>query len=212
MFINRGKEEEDVVHIFNGIFLSQKKKQNWVIYRDVDGSLLFISIQLWRGHPSSPFTKAGGRLFRFRTLQVGCVVFLVLSSSGPNPSLRSFSFVVRKVRELGEEKIFLPKGQCCCHCCGVAKSCLTLCDPMDCSTPDFLVLHHLLEFARTCVPWANDAIQPSHPLLPPSLPALNLSRHQGIFQWVGSSNQGAEVLEFQLQYQSFQWIFRVDFL
>ena len=58
----------------------------------------------------------------------------------------------------------------------------------------------------------NDAIQPFHPLLPPSPPALNLSQHQSLFQWVSSSNQVAKVLEFQLQHQSFQWIFRVDFL
>ena len=51
---------------------------------------------------------------------------------------------------------------------------------------------------------------PSHPLSPPSPPALNLSQHQGLFQWVGSSHQVAQVLE--LQHQSFWWIFRVDFL
>ena len=103
-------------YIHNGILLSHWKEWNWVICRDVDGSLLFTSIQLWQGHPSSPFTKAGGRLFQFRTRQVGCLVFLVLSSSGPNPSLYSFYFVVRKVQEIGKEKIYLPKGQCCCCC------------------------------------------------------------------------------------------------
>ena len=51
-----------------------------------------------------------------------------------------------------------------------------------------------------------------HPLSSSSLPALNLSQHQGLFQWVSSSNQVAKVLEFQLQHQSFQWIFRTDFL
>ena len=54
--------------------------------------------------------------------------------------------------------------------------------------------------------------QPSHPLSSPSPPALNLSQHQGLFQWVSSSHQVAKVLEFQLQHQSFQWIFRTDFL
>ena len=58
------------------------------------------------------------------------------------------------------------------------------------------------------VHWVSDAIQPSHPLLSPSRPALNLSQHQGLFKWVSSSHQVAKVLEFQLQYQSFQWIFR----
>ena len=52
----------------------------------------------------------------------------------------------------------------CCCCCSVAKSCLTLCDPTDCSTPGSPVLHYLLEFAQTHVLWAGDTIQPSHPL------------------------------------------------
>ena len=67
--------------------------------------------------------------------------------------------------------------------------CPTLCSPMDCSTPGFPVLHHLLEFAQTHVYWVGDAIQPSHPLLSPFPPALNLSQHQGLFQWVNSSRQ-----------------------
>ena len=66
-------------------------------------------------------------------------------------------------------------------------------------------------YSNSC-PLSGDAIQPSHPLLPPSPPALNLSKHQGLFQWVSSWYQVAKVLELQLQHQSFQWIFRVDFL
>ena len=83
---------------------------------------------------------------------------------------------------------------------------------MDCSTPGFPVHHQLLEFAQTHVHWVSDAIQPSHPLSSPFPPALNLSQHQGLFQWVSSSHQVAKVLEFQLQHQSFQWIFRTYFL
>ena len=60
-------------------------------------------------------------------------------------------------------------------------------------------------------PLSRWCIQPSHPLSSPS-PALNLSQHQGLFQWVSSLHQVAKVLEFQLQHQSFQWIFRTDFL
>ena len=74
------------------------------------------------------------------------------------------------------------------------------------------VLHYLLEFAQTHVHWVNDAIQPSHPLLPPSPPAFNLYQHQGLFQWVSFLYQMAKVLELQLQHQSCQSIFRVDFL
>ena len=68
----------------------------------------------------------------------------------------------------------------CCFCL-VAQSCLTLCDPTDCSTPDFSVLHQLPELAQTHVHWVGDAIQPPHPLLFPSPPAFNLSQHQGLF-------------------------------
>ena len=80
---------------------------------------------------------------------------------------------------------------------------------MDCSMPGFPVPHHLPEFAQVHVHWVNDAIQPHHPLSSPSPPALNLSQHQGLFQWV-PLHQVAKVLELQLQHQSFQWGFRVD--
>ena len=102
----------------------------------------------------------------------------------------------------------------------VAQSCLTLCDPMDYSTPGFPVLHHLPEFGQTHVRWVRDAVQPSHPLLPPSPFAFSLSQHQSLlcpqsfleplFQWVSSSQQVAKVLE--LQHQSFQCIFRAGLL
>ena len=68
-----------------------------------------------------------------------------------------------------------------------------------------LPFYYLPEFAQT------HAIQTSHPLSPPSA-AFNLSHQQSLFQWVGSWHQVAKVLEFQLQHQSFQWIFRTDFL
>ena len=67
-------------------------------------------------------------------------------------------------------------------------------------------------FTQTHVHRVGDAIQPSHPLSSPSPPALNLSQHQGLFNWVSSLHQVAKVLELQLQHQSFQWIFRPDFL
>ena len=78
-------------------------------------------------------------------------------------------------------------------CCSVTQSCLTLCDPMDCSMPGFPGLHHLSEVAQIHVHWVSDAIQLAHPLSSPS--ALHRSQHQGLFQWVGSSHQGARVLE-----------------
>ena len=91
-------------------------------------------------------------------------------------------------------------------------SCVRLCDPMDCSTPGFPVHHQLPELAQIHVHRVGDAIQPSHPLASPSPPAFSVSQHQGLFQWVSSLHQVAKVLEFQLQHQSFQWIFRTDFL
>ena len=91
-------------------------------------------------------------------------------------------------------------------------SCVWLFDPMDCSMPGLPVHHQLLEFTQTHVHWVGDAIQPSPPLSSLSPPAFNLSQHQGLFQWVSSLHQVAKVLEFQLQHQSFQWIFRTDFL
>ena len=93
----------------------------------------------------------------------------------------------------------------------VAQSCLTLCNPMDCSMPGLPVHHQLLELTKTHVHRVGDAIQLSHLLLSPS-PAFSLSQHWGLFKWVSSSHQVAKVLEFQLQHQSFQWIFRTDFL
>ena len=75
-----------------------------------------------------------------------------------------------------------------CSVQSLAQSCLTLCDPMDCNTPGFLVHYQLPELAQTHVHWVGDAIQPSHPLLSPSS-AFILSQNQGIFQWVSSSHQ-----------------------
>ena len=95
----------------------------------------------------------------------------------------------------------------------VIQSYLTLCNPMDCSMPGLPVHHQHLEFTQTHVHSIGDAIiQPSHPLFSPSPPAFNFPQHQGLFKWVSSSHQVTKVLDFQLQHQSFQWIFRTDLL
>ena len=91
----------------------------------------------------------------------------------------------------------------------VAQSCMILWNPMDCNTPGLPVHHQLLELPQSHVHWVSDATQPSHPLLPPSPPAVNLAQHQNLFQCISSLHQVAKVLE--LQHQHFQWIFRVDF-
>ena len=85
----------------------------------------------------------------------------------------------------------------------VAQSCPTPCNPMNCSTPASLSITNSL-FTQTHVHQVGDAIQPSHPLLSPSLPALNPSQHQSLFQWVNSLHEVAKVLEFQLYHHSFQ--------
>ena len=82
----------------------------------------------------------------------------------------------------------------------VTQSCLTLCDPMDCSMPGLPVHHQLPELTQTHVHWIGDAIHPFHPLSSPSPPTFNLSQYQGLFQWVSSSHQLAKVLELQFQH------------
>ena len=94
----------------------------------------------------------------------------------------------------------------------VTQSCPTLCDPMNHSTPGLPVHHQHPQSTQTHVHWVGDAIQPSQPLSSPSPLALNPSQHQSLFQWVNSSHEVAKVLEFQLQYQFFQWTPRTDLL
>ena len=87
--------------------------------------------------------------------------------------------------------------------CSVTQSCPTLCNRLPAH-------HQLPEITQTPIHWIYDVIQPIHPLLSPPL-AFTLSQHQNLFfKWVSSSHQVAKVLE--LQHQSFQWIFRIDFL
>ena len=94
-------------------------------------------------------------------------------------------------------------------CCSVTKSCLTLCDLMDCSMPGSPVLHYRPVYSNSC-PLSRCCYLTIPSSATPSPFAFHLSQHQGLFQWVGSSHQVAKGME--LQQQSFQWIFRVDFL
>ena len=111
------------------------------------------------------------------------------------------------------------------HFSSATQSFPTLCNPINCyyysvmsgslrphrpSMPGLPVHQQLPESTQTHVRWVSDAIQPSHALLFPSSLALNLSQHQGLFRWITSWHQVAKVLEFKLQHQSLQWIFRVD--
>ena len=124
-----------------------------------------------------------------------------------------FSYCIYYYKQYRQGHCWLKKNaQSWVHFSSVTQSCLILCDPMDYSTLGLPVHRQLLEFTQTHVCWVGDAIQPSHPLSSPSPPAFSLSQHQGLFQGVSSSHQVARVLEFQLQHQSFQSIFRTDFL
>ena len=93
---------------------------------------------------------------------------------------------------LSEQKSYHPLPQFS----SVTQSCLTLCDPTDCSTQGFPV--HLREPTQTLVHWVGNAIQPCHPLSSPFPPTFNLSQHQDIFQWVSSLYQVAKVLKFSV--------------
>ena len=82
---------------------------------------------------------------------------------------------------------------------------------MKCSMSGFPLLHYILEFVQTYVHWVSDAFQSSHPLFPPCPPTLSLPSIR-VFSNESALCMVAKVLELQLQHQSFQWIFRVDFL
>ena len=98
------------------------------------------------------------------------------------------------------------------HFSSFSQLCPTLCDPMDCSTPGLPSTTNSWSLLKLM---SIESVMPSNHLIllsSPSTPALNLSQHQGLFQWVSSSHQVAKVLEFQLQHQSVQWMLRTDFL
>ena len=197
--------DKEVVHIYNGIFLSHKKECIWVSSNEVD-------------KPRAYYTKWNRTERKKQILYINACIWnsekwcwwISMQGSGGNADI--VSKVVNTMRRRGWDELGEQHWNIYIQFSSVAQSCLTLGDPMNSSTSGFPVYHQLLEFTQTHVHWVGDAIQPSHSLLSPSPPALNLSQHQGLFQWVSSLHQVAKVLEFQLQHQSFQWIFRTDFL
>ena len=162
-------------------------------------SFLNCKVQKWTLHSSIPSSA------RFTSWFLDIILSLYANN------MQSFNKIIHPY-QLENKNNKHKDNDIAIYCCLVTKSCLTLCDPMDCSMPGFSVLHHLQESAQTHVHWVSDAIQSFHPLPPPSPSALNLSQHQDLFQWVVSSHQVAKVLELQLQPQSCQWIFRIDLL
>ena len=129
----------------------------------------------------------------FTSYTGGCKMDLGLSTTGLDTKL-----------------FWLDKDKTFCWC-SVAKLCPTLLDPLEWSTPGFPVFLCLPKLAQTHVHWVGSAIQPSRPLLRPFPPAFNLSSIR-VFSSDLSLHRVAKGLELQLQHQSFQWIFRVDFL
>ena len=116
---------------------------------------------------------------------------------------------------LGNKEIVKPRLYLIClvQFISVTQSCLTLCDPMNCSTPGVPVHYQILKFTKTHVRRVSGTIQLSEDaLLSPSPPAPNPSQYQGLFQRVNSLHEMAKVLEFQLQDQSFQYTARTDLL
>ena len=148
----------------------------------------------WTAHASYERGKQGGREDRKRMLGTSLCI-------SPQPPMKLSLFQNNFLKWVSSVQFT-----------SVAQSCLTLCDPMNCSTPGLPVHHQLPEFTQTQVNRIGDAIQPSHPLSSPSPPAPSPSQHQSLFQWVNSSHEVAKVLEFQLQHQSFQRTPRTDLL
>ena len=161
------------------------------------------------GYPSWKECKLIAKTHSRHTWERSQICYKITTETFPNPAHVPWAHSGYKITTGPSSSNFRHLGT---HFSSVQSlSCVRLCDPMDCSTPGLLIHHQLPGFTQTHVRWVGDAIQPSHLLLSPS-PAFNLSQHQGLFQWVSSSHQVAKVLEFQLQHQPFQWIFRTDFL
>ena len=140
---------------------------------------------------------------------VRCAVGVNSSSSCAFPSRSRGAWYTR---EIGEEENLKQQNS---DCCMAQFSCSVMSDslwPQGLQHARLPFHHRAPELAQTHIHQVSDAIQPSQHLSTPSPPAFNLSQHQGLFKWVSFLHQVAKVLECQLQHQSFQWIFRTDFL
>ena len=147
----------------------------------------------------TPFPILNQFIFPCPVLTVACWSAASRSARNPNSS-HLFIFKIVSISGLFHLEVF-PFSSV--QFSSVTQSCMTLCYPMNCSTPGLPVHHQHPEFTQTHVHWVGDAIQTSHPPLSPLPPAANPSQHQSLLQWVNSSHEVAKVLEFQLQHQSF---------
>ena len=177
---------------FMGVAKSQTRLSNWT---ELNWIHVGKDVEEWRpsyiAGNAKRYSHFGKQFSSFLNINLLSDSVIPLLCVGPREMKKSFHFKTKR---------------------SAVQSCPTLCDPMDCSTPDFPVHHQLPDLTKTHDHWVNYIIQPSHPLLSPSPPAFYLSQHLGLFKWVRSSHQVAKVLEFQLQHQSFQWTSRTDFL
>jgi len=213
-FLLKGKVKNTLSFLISPFFLPGIQGWRQAILDHVDESTTrrrrnSLAEGIWASEEEEAADQPG--LLTEKNPPVLCFKPLVLRSlANKGPSSQSYGFSSSHVWmwEVDYKESWAPKNWC--FWTVVLEK--TLCDPMDCSTLGLPVHHQLLEFTQTHVYWVGDAIQPSHPLSSPSPPAFSLSQHQGLSQWVNSSHLVAKVLAFQLRHQSFQWIFRADFL
>ena len=156
------------------------------------------------------------RLQKYMNCELPDVQAEFRKGNGTRDQIANILWIIKKAKFPGKKNIYFcfidyPKAFDCGHFSSVSQSCPSLCNSMCHIMPGLPFHHQFPEFTQTHVYWVGDAIQPSHPLSSPS-PALKLSQHQGLFTRVSSSYQVVKVLEFQLQYQSFQWTSRTGLL
>ena len=182
---------------FDGAIISSK-------YRlDSLASIIFISYQLWwslmvKRSQGGQVSKQAHWCAHWPT----STILFQISGSGQISSLVLF-WVAHETflnidRLTGTYELSLNRKKRSVQFSSVSQWCLTLCDPMNHSTPGLPVHHQLPEYTQTHVHRVGDAIQPSHPLSSPSPPAPSPSQHQSLFQWVISSHEVTKVSKFQL--------------
>ena len=188
-------------------------------------SRVWIFATPWMATCQAPLSM----VFSGKNTRVGCHLLLqgIIPSQESNPGILHYRQILCHLSHQDSpmlglivykcwERALVKKNKRVCSTViqfsSVAQWCPSLCNPRDCSMPGFPVYHQLLELAQTHVRAVGNAIQPFHLLLFPSLHDFNLSLDQGLFQWVSFLHQVDKVLGLQLQHQSFQWIFRTDFL
>ena len=166
---------------------------------------------------STPIGRTSLHPFLFVFLAIPRILWDLVPWPGTKPRSPAVKVQIPKHRTSREFPPYLFMSSCCCCCCcSVTQSCLTLCDPMDCSTPGFPVHRYLPEFAQTHVHWVDDAIQPSHPLcscllLPSIFPNIRVFSNELAFhiRWpkywrfsfsISPSNEYSALISFRIDW------------